>query len=193
MASSSNTTTETRKNGVPTSVAVAKQSNTANLDAKQKEAEALIRKFALMGTASGFIPVMGVDVLASTAIQVKMIKDLAEIYDYDIDDQLMRMAITTGVTAVGGRLLNAMAGSLAQSFAPVKMFINGATQAAVSGFLTLEIGNIYKSKMELGENPSDIGVMDIVNHIVAQVQEGKWDPNKLSLSGQLGSMVSNKN
>lgn len=176
----------------PAAVATAKQVATVNLDPKQKEAESLIRKYALMSTASGFIPVLGLDVLAATAIQTKMIKDLAEVYDYDIDDQLIRTALTTGITAVGGRLLTSVAGALAESFTPIKMFINGATQAAVSGFLTLEIGNIYKTKMELGENPADIGVMDIINHIVAQVQEGKWDANKLSLTNQLSSLVSNK-
>lgn len=187
------TTKKAVDNGEPVSVAIAKEAVTVGLDAKQAEAETIIRRYALFGTASGLIPVMGVDVLAATAIQTKMIKDLADLYDYDIDDQLIRTAVTTGITAIGGRLLTAIAGTLAENITPMKMFVNGATQAAVSGFLTLEIGNIYKSKMELGENPADIGVMEIVNHIVAQVQEGKWDPNKLSLTSQLGNMVSNKN
>ena len=182
------------ENGTPTSVTIAKSVATDNLSAKSAEADSIIKRYALFGTASGLIPVIGMDVLASTAIQTKMIKELAEVYEYDIDDQLVRTAITTGITALGGSLLTKVAGSLAQSFSPVRMFINGATQAAVSGFLTLEIGNIYKSKMELGENPSDIGVMDIVSHMVAQVQEGKWDPNKMSLTGQLGNLLqSNQN
>jgi|GEM_PF-2145856 len=180
-------------NNPPVAVETAKNLITSNLDAKRAEAESIIRKYALFGTASGLIPVIGIDVLAATAIQTKMIQDLAELYEYDIDDQLIRTAVTTGITAVGGRVLTTIAGTLASSISPLKMFVNGATQAAVSGFLTLEIGNIYRSKMELGENPADIGVMDIVNHIVAQVQEGKWEPGKLSLTNQLGSMLSNKN
>ncbi|MEM9525457.1 MAG: hypothetical protein AAGA31_02555, partial [Bacteroidota bacterium] len=60
------------------------------------------------------------------------------------------------------------------------------------GFLTLEIGHLYQSRMELGENPVDIEIMDIVNHIVDQVQEGKWDPAKLSLVHQMGTLVGKK-
>jgi len=30
--------------------------------------------------------------------------------------------------------------------------------------------------------------MEIAGHMVDQIQEGKWDPNKLSLTNQLGGM-----
>lgn len=56
----------------------------------------------------------------------------------------------------------------------------------------MEIGKLYQSRMELGENPADISVMDIVNHVVGQIQEGKWDPSKLSLSKQVSSLVLKK-
>ena len=181
-------------NGTPVSTAIAKAETTNNLTAKSAEADKIIKRYALFSTASGLIPLLGVDVLASTAVQTKMIHELSDVYGYDISDQLLRTVINTGVTSVAGSLMTQLAGSLAKTVTPLKMFVNGATQAAVSGFITLELGNIYKSKMELGENPADIGVMEIVNHIVNQVQEGKWDPNKLSLANQLGGMfTANKN
>ncbi len=170
-------------------VEVAKHVMTPELEAKRQEANAIIRRYTLFGTVTGLIPNFGLDVVAATAVQTKMIKDMADVYGFDIDDQLLRTAITTGVTALGGRILSEMASMLADSISPLKMFLGSATQAAVSGFLTLEIGNLYQSRMELGENPADIGIMDIVNHIVAQVQEGKWDPSKLSLVHQMGALA----
>lgn len=178
------------KDGTPVTTAIAKTEVTSNLTEKSIEADKIIKRYALFSTASGLIPFIGIDVLAATAIQTKMVSDLADVYEYDIDDQLLRTVINTGITSVAGRILTQIAGSLAETITPLKMVINGATQAAVSGFLTLEIGNIYKSKMELGENPADIGVMEIVGHMVDQIQEGKWDPNKLSLTNQLGGMFS---
>ena len=177
----------------PVSVTTAKAIATDDLRAKQEEADAIVRRYALFGTATGLIPVMGVDVLAATAVQTKMIKDLAKVYGFSVDDQLLQTAITSGLTAIGGRVVTQIASTLAASFSPLKMLIGGATQAAVSGFLTLEMGRMYASKMELGVDPVDIGVMDIVDHIVAQVQEGKWDPKKMSLTGQLGSLVAGNN
>ena len=173
----------------PTSVVVAKAAVTPQLAEKRKESDALINRYALLGTASGLIPVFGLDVAASTALQTKMIKDLADIYEFDIDDQIMRTVITTGVTALVGRVLTTAAGMLAETISPLKMFLNGATKAAVSGFLTLEIGKLYQTHMELGENPADITLMSIADHVIAQIKEGKWDPSKLSLTSQLGALV----
>jgi len=51
------------------------------------------------------IPFTGIDVLAATAIQTKMVSELAEVYEYDIDDQLLRTVINTGIASVAGRLL----------------------------------------------------------------------------------------
>lgn len=181
-----------REESTPATVKAAKAAATDNVHPKREEADALIRKYALFGTATGLIPTFGVDVIAATAVQTKMIKDLADIYEYDIDDQLMRTAITSGITALAGRILTQLSAMLAESFSPLKMFLGGATSAVVSGFLTLEIGKLYQSRMELGQNPSDIGVMDIVNHIVGQIQEGKWNPSALSLTKQMSSMVFNK-
>lgn len=187
----SNTILPARNNGTPASIEIKKAMMTDDLTQKREMADRLIRKYALFGTATGLIPAFGVDVAAATAVQTKMIKDLADIYDFDIDDQLMRTALTSGITALGGRILTQIAGMLATTFSPLKMFLGGATSAVVSGFLTLEIGKLYQTKMELGENPADIGVMDIVNHIATQVKEGKLDPGSLSLSKQVSSLVKN--
>ena len=159
--------------------------NSENLPAKnspqgkEQQADAIIRRYALYGTAAGIIPSFGLDVAALTAIQVKMIRDLAELYEYDVNDQMIRMTITTGVTALGGRLLTGIAASITRAFSPLKFLIGGATQAALSGFTTAEIGKIYQARLSSGQNPADITVSEIVNHIVQQVQEGKWNPTRV--------------
>jgi len=164
---------------------------TPEIKALREEANAIIRRYGLFGTATGLIPVMGADVAASTAVQTKMIKDLAELYGYDINDSLLRTALTTGATALGGRLLTGIATSLAASFSPLKMLIGGATQAAISGFMTMETGKLYQMHMERGNDPMDLGVMDIVNHVIKQVQSGETSLNSMSITNQLGGLLKN--
>ena len=160
--------------------------NTENLPAptdlgnKNEQADAIVRRYALFGTATGLIPAFGLDVIALTAVQVKMIKELANVYEYNVDDQMIRMTITTGVTALAGRLLTGVATSITKAFSPLKFLIGGATQAALSGFLTAEIGKIYQARLESGENPADITVSEIVNHVINQVQAGEWNPMKVA-------------
>ncbi|WP_116127794.1 DUF697 domain-containing protein [Lewinella sp. IMCC34183] len=149
-------------------------------DGKADQADSIIRRYALYGTAAGLIPSFGLDVIAMTAIQVKMIKDLADLYDYDVDDQMIRMTITTGITSLGSRLITGVATSLARAFSPLKFLIGGATQAALSGFMTAEIGKIYQARLASGENPADVSVSEIVNHVISQVQQGKWNPTKVA-------------
>ena len=160
---------------------------------KEQQADAIIRRYALYGTAAGIIPSFGLDVAALTAIQVKMIRDLADLYEYDVNDQMIRMTITTGVTALGGRLLTGIATSITRAFSPLKFLIGGATQAALSGFTTAEIGKIYQARLSSGQNPADITVSDIVNHIVEQIQEGKWNPTRVGgWKGNFGYLMRNE-
>lgn len=181
--------TTTLESEAPATVQTAKAVVNSDLSAKREEANALIKRYALLGTASGLIPVIGLDVAASTAIQTKMIKDLADVYEFDISDQLLRTAITAGLTSLVSRVLTEAATRLAGTFGPLQMLLNGATYGAVSGFLTLEVGKIYQTQMELGKNPADVTLVAIADHIIDQVKEGKWDPASLSLTSQISSMV----
>ena len=151
-----------------------------NAGNKQEQADAIIKRYALFGTATALIPTFGLDVAALTGVQVKMIKELANVYEYDVDDQMIRMTITTGVTSLAGRLVTGVLTSITKAFSPLKFLIGGATQAALNGFMTAEVGKIYQARLSSGQNPSDITVSEIVNHIVAQVQEGKWNPTKVA-------------
>ena len=162
----------------------------AKVDNKSEQADAIVKRYALFGTATGLIPTFGLDVAALTAIQVKMIKDLADVYEYDINDQMIRTTITTGVTALGSRILTGLATSLTKSFSPLKFLVGGATQAALSGFMTAEIGKIYQARLSSGQNPSEITVGEIINHIIAQVQEGKFNPTKVGgWQGKFGYLM----
>jgi len=147
---------------------------------KNEQANSVIRRYALFGTATGLIPAFGLDVAALTAVQVKMIKELADIYEYDVDDQIIRMTITTGITSLAGRLVTSVATAVTRAFSPLKFIIGGATQAALSGFLTAETGKIYQARLAGGQNPADVTVSEIVNHVISMVQEGKWNPTKVA-------------
>lgn len=184
--------TKTKKNSnVNGSATKSEVVELTNMTAKNEEADALITRYALFGTATGLIPTMGLDVAAATAVQTKMVRDLAEIYDYKIDDQLVRTALTMALSSVGGRILSTLANVVAGSFTPLKVLLGGATSAAVSGFLTYETGKIYQACMQEGKDPAEIGVIEIANHIVAQVKSGKWDPTSYSVQRQLSSFIGN--
>lgn len=163
-------------------------SNSA-IDKKERHeaANAIVRKYALFGTATGLIPVFGVDVLALTAIQTKMVNDLAENYGYDLSDQLLQTTLTNGITALGGRVITGILTGVAKSFSPLKSLVGGALSAAFAGFLTAETGKIYQARMEEGQDPANIKVSDIIEHIILQLREGKFNPT--NVKGQFGYLL----
>jgi uncharacterized protein (DUF697 family) len=155
--------------------------------ARTEEANAIVRKYALFGTATALIPVFGVDVAALTAVQTKMVNDLAEVYGYDISDQLMQTALTNGITSLASRVITGMLTGIAKSFTPLKSLVGGALSAAFAGFITAETGKIYQARMEAGQHPADIKVSDIIDHIILQLREGKFNPT--NVKGQFAYLL----
>lgn len=158
-----------------------------NASSKSERAHEIIRKYALLGTATGLIPVFGIDVVAATAVQTKMVLDLSEVYGYDLEDQTYEVALSSGITALGGRVITGMITSLAKSFAPLESLVGSALSAAFAGFITSEIGQAYHTKMEAGHHPGKIKASDIVEHIIQQLRAGKFNPT--SIKGQFSYLL----
>lgn len=184
------TTTKQTKTPPTTSPDASGSSTSSNpeVDAARTEAaNGIVRRYALYGTATALIPVFGIDVAALTAVQTKMVNDLAELYGYDLSDQLMQTALTNGITSLAGRIITGMLTGIAKSFAPLKSLVGGALAAAFAGFITAETGKIYQARMEAGQHPADIRVSDIIDHIILQLREGKFNPT--NVKGQFAFLL----
>lgn len=181
MATATEPTSTTQKTQAQTA------SNSEVAAARSEAANAIVRKYALFGTATALIPVFGVDVAALTAVQTKMVNDLAENYGYDLSDQLMQTALTNGITSLASRVITGMLTGIAKSFTPLKSLVGGALSAAFAGFVTAETGKIYQARMEAGQHPADIKVSDIIDHIILQLREGKFNPT--NVKGQFAFLL----
>lgn len=169
------------------------QNGTTQLDLAER-ADALIRRYALYATGSALIPGFGLDVAAVTAVQTKMISELGKMYGFENNDQLIRTAVTAGITALGSRVLSGALAGLAKTVTPMKGLIGGAMQAGFSGFVTAETGFYYLQRMQAGDNPGDVKVTDIVGYITDQVKAGKFNPTSMGgLKNQLSYLFPAKN
>lgn len=167
MATSTTTTKQPKKKALPIP-----QEHTE----RDERAAALIRRYALYCTGSTFLPSMVLDVAAQTAIQTKMIIELGKLYGFETDEQIVRTAVTSGITSLGGRMLSGALAGLAKQFTPLKSLFGGLLEAAFSGFLTAEVGLYYQQQLIAGHNPGDVTVVDIIDHITDQIQAGKFNP-----------------
>ena len=155
------------------------------LDASQTKpledaANRIIKKYTLIGTGLGLVPVTGVDVVANTGVQYFMIKELTELYGLPFDEHFARV----GMTALGGSVLAGVA-----TYAISHVFGGGGgssaltealSGAAISGTYTGLVGELYKSHFQSGGTLENLDVATYVEHIVEQVKSGELNVSSFS-------------
>lgn len=157
-------------------------------------ADSLIRRYALFATGSALIPGFGLDIAAVTAVQTKMVSELGKLYGFDNNDQLLRTAVTSGITSLGSRVLSGAITGLARTVTPMRGLIGGAMQAGFAGFVTAETGFYYLQRLQMGDNPGDVKVTDIVSYLSDQVRAGKFNPASMGgLKNQFSYLFPGKN
>ena len=119
---------------------------------RSERAERIIRSHTLWGMGAGLIPVPMFDLLAVSAIQIDMLKQLAEAYDSDFTENLGK----TFVTALTGGTFARVGASLIKAVPGVGTLVGGASMSVLSGASTYAVGQVAKRHYETGGNLVDI-------------------------------------
>ena len=119
---------------------------------RSERADRIIRTHTLWGMGAGLIPVPMFDVLAVSAIQIDMLKQLAEAYDSDFTENLGK----TFVTALTGGTFARFGASLIKAVPGVGTLVGGASMSVLSGASTYAVGQVAKRHYETGGNLVDI-------------------------------------
>ena len=119
---------------------------------RSERADRIIRTHTLWGMGAGLIPVPMFDVLAVSAIQIDMLKQLAEAYDSDFTENLGK----TFVTALTGGTFARVGASLIKAVPGVGTLVGGASMSVLSGASTYAVGQVAKRHYETGGNLVDI-------------------------------------
>lgn len=67
-----------------------------------EQTQAIIRRHTVLSAAAGGVPVPGVDMAASAAVQVRMIRELAEAHGTDFDSARARAVTLAAISAAAG-------------------------------------------------------------------------------------------
>lgn len=119
---------------------------------RSERADRIIRSHTLWGMGAGMIPVPMFDVLAVSAIQIDMLKQLAEVYEADFTENLGK----TFVTALTGGTFARFGASLIKAVPGVGTLVGGASMSVLSGASTYAVGQVAKRHYETGGNLVDI-------------------------------------
>ena len=119
---------------------------------RSKRADRIIHSHTLWGMGAGAIPVPMVDILAVSAIQVDMLKQLAEAYGSDFTENIGK----TFVTALTGGTFARIGASFIKAVPGVGTLVGGVSMSVLSGASTYAVGQVAKRHYETDGTLVDI-------------------------------------
>ena len=105
---------------------------------KSEEAEKIIRTHVLWSVGAGLMPVPLFDIAAVTAVQMDMLKQLAELHEVDFSKSTGK----TFVSALTGSTFARIGASVVKSVPGIGTVIGGLSMSVLSGASTYAVGQV---------------------------------------------------
>lgn len=146
--------------------------------ARTDRAEAVVRRNVLWALGAGVVPIPIVDVLAVTAVQVKMLKQLSDVYHVKFSEQLAKKLVGSfvgglGSVGLGGVIGVALAGSLVKVIPAVGTTLGLVSVPIVAGAFTHAIGKIFMMHFESGGTLLNMDPRAMRSHFKTEFEKAK--------------------
>jgi uncharacterized protein (DUF697 family) len=139
-----------------------------NVEDRRQEASSVIKTYMGWSAGAAFLPIPYVDLAAVSAIQVKMVADLATIYDVPFSRNAIK-SIVAGL--IGSTLPSALArgtSSFIKAIPGVGTFLGAVTAPAFSSASTYAIGRVFVQHFEAGGNVLNFDPEAMRDHFKAE-------------------------
>ena len=105
-----------------------------------QRAEDIIRNHVLLSLGAGLVPVPLLDLVAVTAVQLDMCRQLSNNYDVEFKEELGKSVIS----ALAGTAVARYGASLVKTIPGIGSILGGISMSALSGGTTYAIGQVFK-------------------------------------------------
>ena len=129
----------------------------------------IIKTHMMLSMGAGLVPLPLLDVVAVTAIQVDMLKQISSHYNIPFSEQ----AGKSWISAISGSVLARMGASTIKAIPFVGSILGGVTMSALSGASTYALGNVFKEHFRKGGDLSDMDVDKAKAYFKEKFEEGK--------------------
>ncbi len=137
---------------------------------REKHAETIVRNHVLFSMGAGAIPVPVADVLAVSASQLDMIRQLCKVYDVDFSETQGKAIVSSLTASTLGRL---GAASLGKLIPVVGSIVSGIANAVMAGASTYALGQVFKSHFNTGGTILDFDPDRLKKLYKEQFEKGK--------------------
>ena len=124
-----------------------------NVDERLAEARAIVKSNVRWAAGMGLIPIPAVDLITITGVQVKMLRQLSQLYGIKFLEHKVKNILASLLTGLGGVNLGLLAmGGLAKLAPGIGTTFGFVTVPAAAGALTHATGQVFIGHFESGGN-----------------------------------------
>jgi len=129
----------------------------------------IIKTHMMLSMGAGLVPLPLLDVMAVTAIQVDMLKQLSSHYNIAFSEQ----AGKSWISAISGSVVARMGASTLKAVPVIGTILGSVSMSALSGASTYAIGNVFKEHFKKGGELSDLDLKKAKSFFNKKFDEGK--------------------
>lgn len=146
-----------------------------NVDqSKQALATDLVKKYMWWSMGAGLIPVPFVDLAAVSGVQLKMLKDMSDMYGIKFSENRGKAIVGALLGSVVPNSLSYGGMSMLLKMIPVVgTLIGGLSMSLFSGAATYAVGKVFIQHFEAGGTFLDFNPETLKDYFFAKFEEGK--------------------
>lgn len=145
-----------------------------NPEARLSEADKIIHRNVLWALGAGVVPIPVADMVAVSAVQVKLLKELSELYGIAFRQDLAKKLIGSLLAGIGGVGVGMAIGmSLAKLIPVVGQAFGVLSVPVASGAFTHAIGRVFVMHFESGGTFLDFDPQRMREHFKREFEDAK--------------------
>lgn len=144
------------------------------MEERELAAKKIVKNYMWWSMGAGLIPVPFVDLAAVSGVQLKMLKDMAEIYEIKFAENKGKSIVSALLGSIVPNSLSAgNMGSLLKMIPLVGPVLGGLSMSIFSGGATYAIGKIFIQHFEAGGTFLDFNPAAVKEYFHKLYEEGK--------------------
>jgi len=144
-----------------------------SLEARHIRASETIKRNMLWSAGAGVLPVPVVELVAITAVELKLIKELADIYGAGYRKDLAKAAVLSLIGSLGSVTLGKMFAMSSLKIIPfIGHMVSVASVPALAAAITYAIGRVFVSHFETGGTLLDFDAVKVRDYFRNEFSNG---------------------
>lgn len=137
-----------------------------------KEAKTIVSQQSKYSFAVGFVPLPLVDIAAITVLHIQMIKKIANLYDLDYSDVMIRGSVSSLVAATAPQAIG-VGGTAIKMIPVIGTAVSMMVSPALCGMFTQAVGHVFIQHFESGGDLVSIDVSKMKEELMAKLSREK--------------------